>query len=143
MRRQQESLCYISPDGRRFDSKKEIEEAMERELAMDEARTTMGQMQCLFSPPTWPDGNWLPHNWKVAYTLIRWNPHLIYIPPGQSAGFLFHRMCVERYLADRSSVELIPFYPSAPPLKKVKRESHDPNRFVTFLNKVKKEKKSE
>ena len=117
---------------------------MGRKLAMDEAsQATMDQMQCLCRNPTWPAGNWLPHNWRVAYTLVRWDLHLIYIPPGQAAGFLFHQTCVERYLADSNSIELIPFDPSAPQVKKIKREAHDPNRIVTFLNKVKKEKKSD
>lgn len=103
-------LCYVSPDGIKFFHKTDIEDFVgcKLEAPLDEG-LSLSYPLSLRSTPKWPDGDWLPRDWRVAYRRLPTSLHRIYVPPSQSAGYLYTPMCVEKYLKDGSSTRLVSF----------------------------------
>ena len=36
--------------------------------------------------PTWPEGEWLPEDWRVCYRQLPGRPHKCYVPPRQDGS---------------------------------------------------------
>lgn len=67
--------------------------------------------------PSWPEGDWLPKDWRVAYRQLPQSLHKVFIPPGQEEGFCYHRSSVQAYLTDGTS--LTPMSTSRPAVLKL------------------------
>lgn len=107
--------CYISPEGKRFWHKKDIEKFLGRMLEArepPEVKDSGEKVGKLVTDPdaipTWPDGEWLPKDWRVCFRQLPSTLHKIFIPPGQDDGFCYHRSTVMDYLAGKQTA-LSPF----------------------------------
>eukprot|EP00927_Polykrikos_kofoidii_P060016 TRINITY_DN55098_c0_g1_i1.p1 TRINITY_DN55098_c0_g1~~TRINITY_DN55098_c0_g1_i1.p1 ORF type:complete len:755 (-),score=156.71 TRINITY_DN55098_c0_g1_i1:63-2267(-) len=101
---------YMTPEGKRFFHKVAIEQALGRKLASKEAPPEDEPKECPSvheAIPKWPEGDWLPKDWRLAFRKLPSRLHRIFIPPNQEEGFLYHRTDVEMYLAgNKTSVSL-------------------------------------
>lgn len=106
--------CYMSPTGKRFWHKKDMEKFLGRELpkeapraaVYDENGEKVTQIRYVTDPdaiPNWPkeeEGDWLPKDWKLGFRQLPSGLHRIYIPPGyDDVGFLYHRDTVMKWLS--------------------------------------------
>lgn len=111
--------CFISPEPmKRYFHKPKVAEycakmgwpgLKEEEEKEDVPKKVRGVHD---EPPKWPEDDFVPHTWRIAWRQLPSTLHKIYIPPGQDEGFLFHRSCVEEYLAKGKN--LTPFEGSKP-----------------------------
>lgn len=125
--------CYMSPLGKRFWHKKDIEKHIGYALPTvdngpkkkiyddvdEEERESSKRTKYVTDPdaiPTWPTDEepWLPIEWKIAWRQLPSGLHRIYIPPGcDEEGFLYHRSTVVDWLAGNNP-KLTPMGTSKP-----------------------------
>jgi len=100
--------CYITPEGKMFYHKTEIEKSLGEKLANPQelaAAAKSADPLCLkINIPSWPEGGWLPKDWRIAFRRLPKNLHKVYIPPNQSHGFLYHRSDVLDFMIGKKSV---------------------------------------
>jgi len=133
--------CYVTPEGKRYFHKKDIEAFLGYALATrdppppkEDSTPKVKDINETF--PTWPD--WadevgLTKEWKVALRRLPSRLHRIFIPPGQQdQGFLWHRSEVEEYIQGTWTRELTPFQNSVTmaarmkdPEKRKRKRAHD------------------
>jgi len=107
--------CYMTPEGKRFFHKKDIEKFIGRVLpSWEPPQPKEGQEKAVKSVsdpdaiPHWPEEGWLPKEWFLAFRQLPSGLHRIYIPPGQREGFCYHRSTVMEYLSGENP-RLSPF----------------------------------
>eukprot|EP00435_Cladocopium_sp_Y103_P051231 s364_g15.t2 len=62
--------------------------------------------------PRWPEGDWLPRDWRIGFRELPGRLHRIYVPPDQEEGFCYQKADVPEYLA--LGKKLSPFGTSLP-----------------------------
>lgn len=100
---------YISPEGKGYYHKCEIEKLLGYELASKEKGQSgpNGKLDPSLlqqAVPSWPEDDWLPKDFRIGYRRLPKNLHRIYVPPNQEEGFLYHRKDVEAYLEGKKGV---------------------------------------
>jgi len=117
--------CFMSPEGKRFWHKPDVEKFLGRKLASVEPRKksegdeSSGPNERYVTDPDaiphWPEDeeDWLPKDFKIAFRQLPSRLHRVYVPPGkEDEGFLYHRATVAEWLAGKAS--LSPFGTSKP-----------------------------
>lgn len=98
--------CYVTPgdEFKRFFHKKDVEAHIGHALESKPPKRETSEPGVATVPsvheavPKWPDHDWLPKDWRVAFRRLPSKLHTIFVPPGQEDGFLYHRSDVEKYL---------------------------------------------
>ena len=97
--------CYISPEGRRFFHKKDIDKFLQTTLPDTKLKAPLAAplkapepIDIAAAVPGWPTEWDLPRDWRLVYRRLPSSLHRCYVPPDQDEGFLFHRTDVEAWL---------------------------------------------
>mmetsp|Transcript_21131 Transcript_21131/g.48509 ORF Transcript_21131/g.48509 Transcript_21131/m.48509 type:complete len:391 (+) Transcript_21131:67-1239(+) len=131
--------CFISPEGKRYFHKKDIEKhlgyalATKEPLKMDDEPHLRDINKAV---PVWPKDFDLPQDWRLAYRRLPSTLHKIYVPPGQDEGFLYQGYQAKAWVEGNTSQKLSKFNTSNNPeaaqrknelrnLKKRQREEND------------------
>lgn len=122
--------CYMSPQGKRFWHKKDIEKHLgyllpsmvapppdPAEKALDgTVKTRSRYVSDADAIPNWPEDSedWLPQDWKIGFRQLPSGLHRIFVPPGyEDEGFLYHRSTVMQWIAGEVTT-VSPFGTSKP-----------------------------
>lgn len=112
-----EQKCYINKKHERYWHKKRIEEVIGYKLPskppskVKSERSGGAPMRYVTDEdaiPSWPEGDWLPLNWRISYRQLPGGLHKVYVPPGQSEGFCYQIADVPLYLSGEKT-RLSPF----------------------------------
>lgn len=99
--------CYISPDGKMYYHKTDIEKSLGRKLATKDKEDDGGFLNTAnihkIVPP-WPNDDWLPKDWRIAYRKLPGRLHRVFVPPGQDEGFCYHKSNVEKFIAGQGQL---------------------------------------
>lgn len=105
--------CFISPPPmKRYFHKEKVEEyCLQHGIPFNAnvpAPAPKAEVKSVHdSPPNWPDGDWLPLDFRIGWRQLPSGLHRIYVPPGHDEGFLWHRADVMDYLSQGKT--LCPF----------------------------------
>lgn len=120
-------MCYISPEGKRFWHKKDIEKFLGRELPKfeppprkeDEDGNKIARVRYVTDPdaiPIWPHEGEIhvPLDFKLAFRQLPSGLHPIWIPPGKDdEGFLYQKHLIPEWLSGELT-KVSPFGTSKP-----------------------------
>lgn len=101
--------CYFTPEGKRYWHKKDVQSKVNYPLPTtdpSEKEESEGPRIRYVtdedSIPAWPEENgveWLPQDWRLVFRQLPSGLHKCYVPPGQDAGFCYHKAIVAEFLA--------------------------------------------
>jgi len=94
--------CFISPEGHRCWFKNNVQKKVGYPL-VDKEEKRLDQRKSIKDPtlcPAWPDGGWLPHDWRLIMRKVGAEGRMrVFVPPDLS-GFFYHTPQAQGFLAN-------------------------------------------